>query len=183
MLIEKKCKNTEAASWFQMFYKKGALQSFGKFTERNLYWNFRFNKVLCLRPPAFSKRNFGTCIFLQILLNFSEHVLSLNNCEQLVLRLRSITNLFTVSMVLYLQKRMLHDYLCLGWKMWVENILQNICSETFLSNLWKNTLKKSISLQRQHRKSGTMPKINGVTGSCFSLVWFQIYLYFKKITL
>ena len=55
-----------------MFYKKGVLKNFAKFTEKYLRWNLFFNKVADLSPATLLKKpptQVFSCEFCKILKN------------------------------------------------------------------------------------------------------------------
>ena len=57
-----------------MFYKKGVLRNFAKFTGKHLSQSLFFNKDAGLQPETLLKRDSGTEVFLSILQNFLEHL-------------------------------------------------------------------------------------------------------------
>ena len=48
----------------EVFYKKGVLRNFAKFTGKHLYQRLFFNKVTGLRPQIYFKKVSDTGIFL-----------------------------------------------------------------------------------------------------------------------
>ena len=69
---------TEAVT--NVFYKKGVLKNFAKFTRKHLCQSLSFNKVAGLRPATLSKKRFChrwfTCEFSAFFMNiiFTEHL-------------------------------------------------------------------------------------------------------------
>ena len=49
----------------RVFYKKGVLRNFAKFTEKHMYRSLIFNKVAGLQPARLLKRDSDSGVFLQ----------------------------------------------------------------------------------------------------------------------
>ena len=65
------------SSCSQMFFKKGVLEKFAKFTEKHLCWSLFFNQVACFQPTILVKKKTPaqvfSCEFCEIELFFTEH--------------------------------------------------------------------------------------------------------------
>ena len=76
----------------EVFYKKGVLRNFAKFTGKHLCQGLFFNEVAGLGPASLLKRDAGTGVFLWIFQNFLGHLFFIKHLYWLLLASANISD-------------------------------------------------------------------------------------------
>ena len=118
----------------EVFFKKGILRNFAKFTEKLLCQRLFFNKVTSLRPATLLKKESLAQVFSCEFCDISKNIFSLQNTSGGCFNLKNLCRIFNFIFSLFI--------FCAYSQ--VEQIMSNIFSTAQLTFIWSKSIVKTL---------------------------------------